>query len=173
MSNLDLAATLIRSVLGSTMIAHGWNHLFGPGGVAGTTRWFAGLGLRPASLHAWTSGALEIAAGLGLLIGLLTPLWVASVVGVATVAGVAAHRANGFFVFKDGYEYVLVLAVTSVALAAMGPGMLSLDAALDIALAGVWTALAATFLGVIGAIALLALCWRPGERARSAVERRD
>ena len=37
-------------------------------------------------------------------------------ISVMLVAGLLAHRENGFFVFRDGYEYVLVLAVACLAL---------------------------------------------------------
>jgi len=60
-------------LLGTVMGLHGWNHLFGAGGVDGTARWFASMGLRPPRLHAWVSGTLEIAAGAGLVVGLFTP----------------------------------------------------------------------------------------------------
>ena len=47
MNDLDTAATILRVALGIVMFAHGWNHLFGPGGVEGTARWFGSMGLRP------------------------------------------------------------------------------------------------------------------------------
>jgi putative oxidoreductase len=162
---IDIASAVLRAVIGVAMLAHGYNHLLGPGGVAGTAGWFDGLGLRPASVHAWTSGLLELAAGAGLLLGLLTPLWTAATVGVAAVAGIAAHRVNGFFVFKDGYEYVLVLAAASIALSAVGPGRWSLDHLLGIDVSGAWVALGVLLLGSFGAAAVLAVCWRPAARS--------
>lgn len=162
MQEVDFAALLLRCVLGATLLAHGWNHLFGQGGVQGTTRWFAGLGLRPPALHAWTSGLLEIAAGIGLLGGLATPLWAAVTVGIAVVAGVAAHRPNGFFVFKDGYEYVLMMATAAVALAALGPGRWSLDEQYWSAYDGAMSAMGVFAVGLFGALGLLITCWRPG-----------
>ena len=52
------------------------------------------------------------------------------------VAGLLAHRVNGFFVFREGCEYVLVLGVVSLALGMLGPGWLSLDHAAGIATTG-------------------------------------
>ena len=49
--------------------------------------------------------------GLGPVLGFLTPLGCAAIISVMLVAGLLAHRKNGFFVFKDGYEYVLLIAV--------------------------------------------------------------
>jgi putative oxidoreductase len=80
-----------------------------------------------------------------------------------TVAGITAHRRNGFFVFRDGYEYVLVLAVTSTAIALLGPGRIAVDRLLGIDrdLAGGTGLLIALGAGVAGALALLAATWRP------------
>ncbi|WP_330255709.1 DoxX family protein [Nocardia sp. NBC_00565] len=157
----DLALALIRLVIGATMIAHGTNHWLGGGRIPGTARWFTGLGLRNGTLHAWLSVITEISAGTLLILGLLTPLACAAVISVMLVAGLLAHRPNGFFVFKEGYEYVLVLAATTLALAALGPGRLSLDHATDITIHG-WTG-AAIALGVaaVSTTGLLALYWRP------------
>ena len=159
----DLAVLLIRLVVGGTMIVHGYNHLWGGGGIAGTTRWFASLGMRPARLHATLSGVGEVGSGAALLIGLCTPLAAAFVVGTMVVAGVTAHRRNGFFVFKDGYEYVLMIAVVCAAIGLTGPGTISVDHAIGWAgwLSGGPGVAIAVGAGVLGAIGLLAATWRP------------
>jgi putative oxidoreductase len=85
------------------------------------------------------------------------------------VAGVIAHRRNGFVVFRDGYEYVLMIAVVAVALAALGPGRISLDHAAGIKFAGPAGVLTALIAGLGGAAVLLATSWRPPP-ARAASE---
>ncbi|HEY6423450.1 MAG TPA: DoxX family protein, partial [Pseudonocardiaceae bacterium] len=127
MTALDIAVVLLRLAVGLTMVAHGYNHLWGGGGLAGTARWFGSVGLRPPKLHAVLSGAGELAAGSALVIGLLTPLAAAFVLGTMVIAGITVHRRNGFFVFKEGYEYVLMIAVIAVAVAILGPGKYSFD----------------------------------------------
>ena len=47
MHQLDAAGAILRVALGVVMLAHGWNHLYGPGGVDGTARWFGSMGLKP------------------------------------------------------------------------------------------------------------------------------
>lgn len=160
---MDVAVLLLRVIVGMTMVAHGYNHLWGGGGIAGATRWFGSLGLRPPKLHAVLSGAGEIAAGAALVIGLLTPLAAAFVVGTMVVAGVVHHRPNGFFVLKEGYEYVLMIAVVCTVIGLLGPGSVSVDAllGLDTALDGAVGALIAAGGGVLGAAALLGATWRP------------
>ena len=47
MTNVDsVALLLVRLVIGVVMVAHGRNHWLGGGRIAGTARWFSGLGLR-------------------------------------------------------------------------------------------------------------------------------
>ncbi|HEY2724815.1 MAG TPA: DoxX family protein [Pseudonocardiaceae bacterium] len=164
MSVLDGAALLLRLVVGLTMMAHGYSHVWGGGGLAGTARWFGSMGLRPPKLHAAMSGAGELGAGAALALGLLTPLAAAFIVGAMVIAFVVAHRRNGFFVFNEGYEYVLVIAVVCAVIGLLGPGTISVDhlLGLDRTLAG-GTGLALTVgLGVGGAAVLLAATWRPG-----------
>jgi putative oxidoreductase len=170
MTSIDIALLLVRVALGATMIMHGWNHGWGAGGIDGTTRWFAGVGLRPARVHAWASTLLEIAAGVAILLGVLTPLAAAAVIGVMVVAGVVVHRANGFFVFRDGYEYVLFVAVAALAVAIAGPGRLSVDDALGLRLTGLAGGLIAAA-GLLGAAVLLAASWRPAPVVASAQDR--
>jgi putative oxidoreductase len=159
----DLALLVLRLAVGLTVVAHGVNHIKGPGGIAGTGGWFESMGLRPGHLHAWMASVTELAGGVLLALGLATPLGAAAVVGVMVVAGITAHRTNGFFIFRpgQGWEYVMVLAVAALALAALGPGRWSLDhlAGWD---TGGWTGLAiAVVAGIGGGAALLAVYWRP------------
>ena len=171
---LDVVLLVFRCSLGAVLFLHGYNHLWGPGGLEGTARWFGSLGFRPARLHAFLSGAVELAIAVGFVLGLLTPLACAALVGTMLAAGWTDHRPNGFFMFRNGYEYVLVFALTAVALAAIGPGTLSVDSALGIVdygdrssagLMGVAGALVAAGLGVGSGAALLAVGWRPVAKA--------
>ncbi len=163
MTTLDVASLILRIAVGVTVFAHGYNHVFGGGGIDGTTNWFASVGLRPARLHAWISGIGEMAAGCLLIVGLLTSFSAAFVVGSMFVAGITVHRVNGFFIFREGYEYVAFIALTALALALIGPGAFSLDAALDLSVKfdGVLGAVIAGVGGVLGALGLIVACWRP------------
>src|SRR5215207_3100579 len=128
----DLGMLILRLALGPMLVAHGWNKAFGAGGLAGTTGWFAALGLRPAWLHARMASATEVVAGLMVTRGLLTGPAAAAFVGLMTVAALTDHRGKGYFVFKGGSEYVLLVAMAAVALAAAGPGAWSVDDALSL-----------------------------------------
>src|SRR5215469_5047235 len=181
MSNapVTLALLLVRVVVGVTMIMHGYNHWRGGGKIEGTARWFSGLGLQQGVLQAWMSVVTEIGAGSLLILGLLTPLATAAVMSVMLVAGLLAHRKNGFFVFRDGYEYVLLVGVVCLLLAVTGPGRFSVDNAAGIEITG-WAGGGIELAVAIAATAgLLATFYRPapakpaepaaaGESAQSA-----
>lgn len=159
----DVVALGLRVLIGMVFVIHGYNHGFGAGGLKGTASWFEGLGMRWPRVQAINSTVVEIGAGLLLIFGLLTPLASAALAATCLVAWVTAHRANGFFVFRDGYEYVLVLAVVALLLPLLGPGALSLDNALGLeSLATGYPAAGASLaVAVVSAAGLLAVCWRP------------
>jgi putative oxidoreductase len=123
----DFTILVLRVVLGVTMAAHGYNKFFGKGGLAGTAGWFDSIGMRPGMFHARVAASTEMAAGLGLAVGLLTPIPAAGFVALMFTAAWTVHRHNGFFIVKEGWEYNLILAVAAVAIAGTGPGRYSLD----------------------------------------------
>ncbi|MFK0160084.1 DoxX family protein [Streptomyces sp. NPDC090493] len=157
----DVAALVLRATLGPMLFAHGWNKVAGPGGLKGTTGWFETLGLRPAEVHARMAAGTELAAGVGIALGVANPLPAAAAVGLMTVAARTDHRGKGFFVFKGGWEYVGVVGGAAVALAGLGNGRYSLDGLLRRQRAGAGAALLAAALGTTSAAALLAVCYRP------------
>lgn len=170
--SVDLALLVLRVVTGAVFLAHGLNHVFGGGKIAGTGRWFESLGMKPGWVHAWTASLTEIGAGALLVLGLLTPVAAAGVIGVMLVAWITNHLRNGFFIFRpgEGYEYVMTLTTVGVALAVLGPGGWSLDNAAGILphLVG-WNGLAiGAGAGAGGALLLLAVFWRPERKPAPA-----
>ena len=163
MHAVDVTALLLRLTLGVTVIAHGWNHAFGGGKIAGTTRWFASIGMRPARLHAYVATVTELGCGVLLLLGALTPLAAGGVLGTMVVALVANHLKNGFFIFRpgEGYEYVLMISIVSVALAGLGGGWLSIDHAVDFPIKGTGAFVLCLVAGVGGGALTLLTSWRP------------
>lgn len=170
---LDIGLLLLRTMIGITVILHGYNHIWGGGKIKGTAGWFASLGMKPGIVHAWLASLVELGGGAMLVAGLLTPLAASGVVGVMVVAFIINHRPNGFFIFRpgEGYEYVLNLAVAGLALGGTGAGAWSLDEkvfggkVLGLSMGGK-TGLAITAVaGIGGGLALLAAFWRPEKKA--------
>jgi putative oxidoreductase len=119
----------LRAIIGVVFLAHGLDKL---DDMAGTERFFDSLGIPAPALMAPVATITEVVAGVLLIIGLLTPLAGVALAIDMAVALVAAHADGGFFVTDGGYEYVLVLGVATLSLAATGPGRFSLDAALKL-----------------------------------------
>jgi putative oxidoreductase len=169
MNAVTYAALFLRAALGITMVAHGWNHAFRGGKLPGTARWFESIGIKPGKVHALLATVTELGSGVLLLLGFLTPLAAAGVVGTMLVALIANHIRNGFFIFRpgEGYEYVLFIVLSGFAMGALGGGKISLDHAFKLHLHG-WLyggkGLAVTAIGAVGALLLLATCWRPPPR---------
>jgi len=154
-ADLDFGLLVVRLALGPMLFLHGWNKVFGGGGLRGTAGWFEGLGLRPGWLHARLAASAELGAGLLMTLGLLTGLASFAFVGLMLVAALTDHRGKGYFVFKGGWEYVALVALVATGLAAMGPGEWSLDHVLGLDLAGVWWAVIAAVGGALAATGLL------------------
>ena len=163
---VDLALLIFRCAIGGVFIAHGVNHIFGGGKIEGTGRWFESLGMKPGIVHAWVASITEIGAGALLVLGLLTAFGAAGVVGVMLVAWITNHLKNGFFIFRpgEGWEYVMVLTVSGLLLAAVGPGGWSIDNAVghDLTTLWGWKGLVIAVVAGAGGTALLLLTsWRP------------
>jgi putative oxidoreductase len=165
---IDIALLVLRVAVGAVMLAHGLNHIFGGGKIAGTARWFESLGMKPGIVHAWLASLTEVGCGTLLVLGLGMPLAAAGVVGVMLVAWITNHRGNGFFIFRpgEGWEYVMTLTATGIALGTVGGGRWSLDHAFDLDddLVGALGLAIVLIAGAGGALLLLATSWRPAPK---------
>jgi putative oxidoreductase len=147
---MSIGLLVLRLVVGLTLAAHGAQKLFG---------WFGGLGLEktgvgmerlgfvPGRRSALLAGLTEAGGGILLAVGLATPAAAALVLAVMLVAGVSAHLKQGFFL-PSGYEYTLVLGLSALSLAFIGPGPLSLDGLLGASWVGTPWGLAALLTGL-------------------------
>lgn len=154
---------LLRLCLGLFLAYHGYNKIFGGGGLRGTASWFGGIGFKWPNLQARMAATTELGAGLLLAAGLVTPLAAAGVVGVMLVAIIVVHWKVGFFVFlpNQGWEYCATIALGAFVVGIMGPGEWSLDHAWDLSFSG-WTGAALSAgLGIGSALLQLAISYRP------------
>jgi putative oxidoreductase len=169
-SGRDVASLVLRAAIGGTMVAHGIRHGRTLDGTAG---WFGSIGFKQPRLQATASTVVEVGAGAALIAGAATPLAASAVVGTMAVAARSVHLENGFFITAEGYEYVLNLSAASIALAAIGPGSLSVDRLLGIhdRLTPVQRAGLAVGIGLAAAAAQLATFWeRPKPKPVPAQE---
>lgn len=154
---------VLRLCLGLFLAYHGYNKVFGGGGLSGTAGWFGSIGMKWPIWQARLAATTEIGAGLMLAAGLVTPLAAAGVIGIMVVAIVVAHAKVGFFVFlpNQGWEYCATIALGALAVGIIGPGQWSIDEAIGLSFNG-WTGLlVTTVVGLGGALAQLASSYRP------------
>ena len=120
-----LSYPLIRFVAGAMMVPHGYAKVFG--GIEGTTKFFASVGLEPALTLAWYVGLLELVGGVCVAFGFLTRFMSAQLVGLLAVATFYIHLPSGFLWVKGGFEYPLFWMVIMIAITIQGGGKLSVD----------------------------------------------
>ncbi|HWR34837.1 MAG TPA: DoxX family protein [Clostridia bacterium] len=121
--NIGLA--LVRIAIGITFLAHGSQKLF-VWGVPGVANNFAQMGIPLPTLSAYLATAAEFGGGLFLLLGLYTRLAAIPVAFTMLVALHQVHFKGGFFL-PTGFEYVLVLLASTIALGIAGGGAFALD----------------------------------------------
>jgi putative oxidoreductase len=166
-SEFDVILLVLRVVAGVTLFLHGFNKVFRGGKIEGTAGWFESLGMKPGRLNAWMAALTELGSGVLLAVGLLTPLAAAGLIGICVVAARTDHR-GAFFMFKNGWEYVMVYGFMAWGIGALGPGRWSIDHAIGIAddLTKDWRgAIIAGVLGVASGLLTLAIFHRPEPRA--------
>ncbi|WP_086723860.1 DoxX family protein [Streptomyces carpinensis] len=154
----DCGLLLIRLTFGLLMAGHGAQKVFGLFGGAGLTetgKGFSALGYHPGVLFAAIGGLSELLGGLGLALGLLTPLAAAALIGVMINAMATVTGAHGLWETDGGVEYSVCIAVAALAVAAIGPGRLAVDRLFRWG-AGGWSQ-AAFALGLGGAAAAVTL----------------
>lgn len=123
-----LALLLVRLVMGLGFVPHGWPKIQNP---MGWMNAMGGSGV-PSFLQALAALA-EFGGGIGLILGLLTPIAAFGLVCQMIGALVVVHLPQSHpFVAQGGpsYELALVYLVLAITLIALGPGRWSLDAML-------------------------------------------
>ena len=157
---MDLGLLVGRVVLGGLMAGHGAQKLFGwfgGYGLEGTGGFLEQLGFKPGRLFAAVAGTGEFVSGLLVAFGLFGPIGPALMLSVMIVAAFSVHWRHGIFAASNGIEVPLLYASGAAALALIGPGSYSVDAALGFG--NVWTPpieWAALAVGIMGGIAALA-----------------
>lgn len=124
----DVGLLVVRVVLGLTVAAHGAQKLFGwfgGGGLEGTGQFFTTIGYPSGRTMAAIAGLTETLGGLGLALGLLTPLAGAAVLG--TMINALAVKWGGGFFAPQGVEYEVLLIAGAAGLALTGPGRIAAD----------------------------------------------
>ena len=137
-SSVDLAALVLRGVLGFVFIAHGGQKLFslfGGGGIHGTTVFFGAVGIPAPDTFAYVVGITEFFGGVLLVAGFLTAVAaIGLLIDMAVAIATVSYKFSFFSQTKVGYGWELNLALIGLAAALliMGPGAWSVDAGLGL-----------------------------------------
>ena len=142
--NEDLGLLVMRLAVGGVVLAHGlikigWPISMGMRGTAairGTSGFFAGLGFWPPLFWTFVSIAAEIGGGLLMIFGLGGPIGAGVVFGDLVIVTIVAHWPAGFWAGGGkqmaGVEFPIPLTAGALAVALIGHGGWSLDAALGL-----------------------------------------
>lgn len=121
----DHTSLLLRLTLGSVLLAHGLIKVF-VFTVPGTVMFFDSLGFHAVFAYLTIFG--EIAAGLAIILGILTRL--AALLSLPILIGATCiHLGNGFLFSNPngGWEYPLVLVLLTIIVAIQNPGKFKLN----------------------------------------------
>ena len=153
----------MRLAFGLSIFVHGYNKMFGKGGIDRTAKWFASVGMRAPRMQARLASLTELGSGIALVLGFATPVAAAALIALMVVAIVVAHRHNGYFIFRpgQGWEYCASIAVVAAVIALLGPGNWSIDSLINLSYSNWASFTIAIALGVGSAMAQLATFWRP------------
>jgi putative oxidoreductase len=164
MNSANVGLLVLRLALGAVFLAHGVKHYRRR---SGTMRWIEGMGFSNPMLQWFFMAFAEIGVGVSLILGLLTSIGIAGLIGLMAVAFWTVHRHAGFWITArpdEGWEYVFLLSAAGTALALLGPGEWSLDHAIGIAKdLDAWMGLILVAAGVVAAAVQLAAFYRPAD----------
>jgi putative oxidoreductase len=151
--SIAIALLILRLVVGLTVAAHGAQKVFGWWGGSGIPGWTGALKsmrVRPALPWAVASAGSELLGGLGVAVGLVTPLAAFAIIATQFVAIALVHMPHGFWSTKGGYEFNLAILAAMFAVAIAGPGAVSLDGLFGISFPEPVTFIVLAVLTVVG-----------------------
>lgn len=125
-----LGLLLLRVGLGIVFLMHGLQKL-NEWTLDGTAANFQQMGVPSPELSAALAAYAELIGGIALIVGLFARI--AGLVLAVDMFGAIyfAHGSQGFFSATGGYEFVLVLALASLAVFLMGPGRFAIGGGLQ------------------------------------------
>jgi putative oxidoreductase len=156
---MSIGLFILRLVVGGLFVGHGTQKLFGwfgGHGPDGTGRFFESMGYAPGKPMAYLGGWSEAGGGALLMLGFLTPLACAAIVGVM-VGTLPVHWSKGLWNSNGGYELPLVNSAAAIALAFTGPGRISLDTVLGWSTSGAAMGVGAAAFGALAGGVMLAI----------------
>ncbi len=125
--DLDRATLVLRLVLATVFLVHGYQKVF-VYGFAGVTSSFTHMGVPMPALIAPLICVLELGGGVAVLLGAFTRVVAVLLACDMLGAIIFVHAKAGFSASKGGVELVLANLAMAVAIALLGAGAYSVDA---------------------------------------------
>ena len=119
-----LFLTFLRIYVGVVMAVHGWLKIENFGA---TVEQFTNLGLPAPKIMVLLAIAGEFVAGIGLIVGFLTPLAALGVTATMAVAVFKVHWNNGLLASDNGFEFPGTLMFVALYFVFRGAGPISVD----------------------------------------------
>jgi len=124
----NITILLLRVTLGVIFLGHGLQRmfgLFGGPGIDGTTALMSDLGFIFPPLWAWILASTECVAGIFMILGIMPRISSFLMAVVAAFVIFKMQSPKGFFAVQGGFEYSLLILVTSLYFTASGGGRFS------------------------------------------------
>ncbi|MGD0094032.1 MAG: DoxX family protein [Planctomycetota bacterium] len=124
---LEWSDVPLRAALAATFVCHGYQKIFGEGGVGAFAKHLPPQVPAPEYM-AWLAALAEFAGGIAIALGLFTRIAALGHMAVMAVAISTVHVTQGFMAHDGkGYEWQVALFCMALCLFLRGAGPLSLD----------------------------------------------
>lgn len=170
---MTFGSLLLRLTVGGLFVGHGLQKLTGAfegPGLEGATGMMASLDMHPPRRNAVAAASAETFGGAALVLGAATPAAAAALIATMTTAVRKVHLQNGVWNSRGGWEFNAVLAAVATAVAADGPGPVSVDALFKRSRWGVGGGLFALATGIAGSFLVTELAKRAKPEAAGGLE---
>jgi len=134
----DWGLLILRIAIGIIFIAHGYPKFFRRppiGGPAGFAKGLASMGIPAPTFFAWFVAILEFWGGIALILGLFTR-WLGLLLAIDMFVAIWKARLPSGAKFASwqglGWEFEFLILAVALALTFLGPGSISIDAALGL-----------------------------------------
>jgi putative oxidoreductase len=121
----DTALLVVRIALGALLIAHGWPKLKD---LKTTAHNFNQMGFKPGALFGTAAALLEFFGGIAIVIGFMTQVVAALLVGEFVVT--TLWRISKKHPFANGWELDLLILASAILLLSVGAGNHSVDSSI-------------------------------------------
>ncbi len=128
MSNVNIALLIIRLIIGSFFIKHGYHKFKDPSKMAG---WLDKLGYKPGIFWSWILIITEFFGGVLMILG-IAPRIFALFMSVTMIQGIYHRKYVKRLRFVDGWEINYITLASTITLILLGGGMYSLGYLLNL-----------------------------------------